>query len=273
MISLSGMAVGIMLTAMNTIITIAAPLPSVTPIASGASVKSSSTSVQEDGVQIDIGNINAPYSQGYLSGMIDDIRNNADSALPSNPLNTQLDTALSEKEKEPEKSLPNMNAPYSQEYLDNMIDDIRNDAISAHPSNPLDIQLNNALHEKENSEEESFPFAFTIAEMPPGLKKLSTLDPMKYAHSFQSMEKTVDKEIKPMIRSYYSLMSVLGVAGLVFSVAFAGIKLMSQGLFFNRSSKEDIMSALGAKVVAFSILCGLVFFIGLVGELVSSIVP
>lgn len=104
--------------------------------------------------------------------------------------------------------------------------------------------------------------------LPSGLAKLSSIDPMKFARPFEAMDETADAEAKPLLKDYYDLLSVFAVAGLVFSFIFAGIKLMASGLFSRSCTKEEIAAALGTKIIAFALFCGIVTFTRIISSIV-----
>ncbi len=163
----------------------------------------------------------------------------------------------------------NMNAPYSPEYLAGQIEDKREEISSGQPGSVLEMWMNIAKNKNNEDTAEDEPFTFTIQKIPPGLKKLSSLDPMNYAEPFKQMNGDVEKETQSLVRSYYNMLSMFAVAGLVFSFIFAGIKLMTLGIFTRSSSKEEIVSALGSKIIAFGLFCSIVLFVRVVGDVVA----
>ena len=101
-----------------------------------------------------------------------------------------------------------------------------------------------------------------------GLAKLSSIDPMKFARPFTQRNGTVDAAINPLFKDYYDLLSVFAVAGLVFSFMVSGIKLLLSGFFSKPGTKEDIATALGSKIIAFGLFCGIVLFTRVVSDIV-----
>lgn len=90
----------------------------------------------------------------------------------------------------------------------------------------------------------------------------SKYDPLKYV----SVPNTKGTELESILASYYELIKVFAVAGMVFSFIHAGIKFFKMPLN-TRASKEDILNTLGTKFLVFVMLCSMV----LVVDLASSI--
>ena len=90
----------------------------------------------------------------------------------------------------------------------------------------------------------------------------SKYDPLKYV----SVPNTKETELESILASYYELIKVFAVAGMVFSFIHAGIKFFKMPLN-TRASKEDILNTLGTKFLVFVMLCSMV----LVVDLASSI--
>lgn len=90
----------------------------------------------------------------------------------------------------------------------------------------------------------------------------SKYDPLRYV----SVPNTEGTELESILASYYELIKVFAVAGMVFSFIHAGIKFFKMPLN-TRASKEDILNTLGTKFLVFVMLCSMV----LVVDLASSI--
>lgn len=90
----------------------------------------------------------------------------------------------------------------------------------------------------------------------------SKYDPLRYV----SVPDTKGTELESILASYYELIKVFAVAGMVFSFIHAGIKFFKMPLN-TRASKEDILNTLGTKFLVFVMLCSMV----LVVDLASSI--
>lgn len=68
-------------------------------------------------------------------------------------------------------------------------------------------------------------------------------------------------ELSNILGSFYHLAMAFAVAGMVFSVMFAGVKFFRLGMG-QRLNKEDILNVLGTKLIVFATLCSMASVVG-----------
>jgi len=111
-----------------------------------------------------------------------------------------------------------------------------------------------------------FTISWNRVETPVISGGVGDLNPLSYVDDFSLPD---DNNIRGVAADFYGILMVFSVAGIVFSLIAAGIKIAIAG---NKAIREGTLEEIGTKLLVFMAICAFVGLFGLIGPLIKALV-